>query len=60
MFESLFVANEKIVQLEKTTLAQVMALHLRTLRMQLRCESKNQNTRQHSSKLQDTKNARKS
>jgi hypothetical protein len=34
MFESLFVVNEKIVQLEKTTLAQAMALHLRTLRMQ--------------------------
>jgi hypothetical protein len=34
MFESLFVANEKIVQLEKTTLAQAMTLHLRTLRMQ--------------------------
>jgi hypothetical protein len=34
MFESLFVAIEKIIQLEKTILAQVMALHLRTMRMQ--------------------------
>jgi hypothetical protein len=34
MFESLFVVIEKIIQLEKTTLAQVIALHLRTMRMQ--------------------------